>query len=419
MHIEILTIGNEILSGKTRDSNFQFLANEFSSLGFPIRRHITVTDNSEEMKNVFMEAFNRSHIVLTTGGLGPTLDDKTKEVVTGLFKTTLVKDEAIEKDLKKRYGEGLTSLHEQSMVPKDCTLLRNEVGTATGYYFHQHDKHFFVLPGVPLEMKTMFANQVMPYLLKIWHDKPKQYSAALYLCHLSENMLDPVLRDLERLYPDVEMGIYPAYGFLSVEFKIKEKNHQKALKTLEACQKHVENNFSSYRYSTEDKRIEKAIHDFFIKNNYTLALAESITGGHIAAKLTEIPGASKYFLAGIVSYSNEAKKKILHVKKNDLQQFGAVSKNVVRQMAEGALEASGAMYAIAVSGIAGPDGGSEEKPIGTVWCAISKKNSHTVVWKIQAKGRAKRASVIEYTSNYILGALWRLVFYGEDPSNHE
>ncbi len=419
MQIEIITIGSEVLAGTTIDTNFQYLAAQFSCSGMAVTRHVTVQDNFEEMKEVFLSALFRSDIILTTGGLGPTIDDMTKEVVADVFQTKLVKDEAIEKDLKQRYGNKPISLKEQSTVPKTCTPLLNTAGTAPGMYFKKDKKHFFVLPGVPIEMKTMYQKSVLPTLNELWKNHEKKYVKNIYLCHLPELAIDPHLRDLDKIYPEIEKGIYPSYGFLSVEFKLKETHEKKALDILSACQEKVEEEFYSHVYSKQDKRIEKAIQDYFIKNRLKLALAESITGGHIAAKITDISGASKYFVGSIVSYSNYLKRSVLKVDETILSEKGAVSKETAKKMAEEALELSMADYAVSVTGVAGPDGGNEEKPIGTVWVGIAQKNSNTFVWKIQSKGSAKRSSVIEYTANYALGALWRLVVYGEDPTKHE
>lgn len=419
MQVEIITIGNEILSGTTLDTNFQYLANQLTKSGITVSRHVTVKDNYEEMKEVFLAALFRSDIIITTGGLGPTLDDITKDVVADVFQTKLEKSDKVEEDLKQRYGSRSIAIEEQSLIPKLSQPLLNTVGTAPGLYFKKDKKHFFVLPGVPLEMKTMFQVSVSQILEAVCDHVEKKYVKSIYLCHLPELAVDPHLRDLDKIYPEVEKGVYPSYGHLSVEFKLKEINKAKALDILSACQEKIQEEFFTHVYSKEDKRIEKALHEYFINNQLKLACAESITGGHIASKLTNLPGASKYFIGSVVSYSNHLKKCLLHVDDTVLAEKGAVSKEVAKQMAEEVLKISLADFSIAVTGIAGPDGGSQEKPIGTVWIGIAQKKSKTLVWKIQAKGSAKRESVIEYTANYALGALWRLVVYGESSINDE
>ena len=411
MQIEVITIGNELLSGSTLDTNFTYIAKRLSEEGFEIFLHTTIPDDKGFMEQFFLEAINRSDIILTTGGLGPTIDDHTKEVVAKVFNKKLIPNEEIKKDLIERFGAELPSLEHQATVPEGTSLLKNKLGTAPGFFFQVEKTSFFVMPGVPLEMKTMFEEEVILKIKSLLLQQPKKFTRRMHLCHLSENSVDPCLREMDTLYPHVEKGIYPGYGVLAIEFKVKESSEQKALAILENCITRISEKFGNYKVSTEGKTLPEVIHHYMIAHKKTLLLAESCTGGHLAAKLVDIAGSSEYLLGSIVCYSNELKKSVLGVKKETLDAYGAVSEAVVYEMVQGALDLSSADYVLAVSGIAGPSGGSIEKPIGTVWCGLGVRGEKPYIGKILAKGRGKRASMIEYTSNFMLGVLWRKIAY--------
>lgn len=412
MQIEVITIGSELLCGRVLDTNFVYLAKKFSEEGYEVFRHTSIGDDPVMMKQVFEEAFQRSDIILTTGGLGPTLDDKTKEVLAALFQRKLILCEEIKNDLIQRYGSKLLSLEHQATVPEDTEILKNKVGTAPGFLFKRGQKSFFVMPGVPTEMKTMFEEEVFSKIKTLLSKEETFFSRSIHLCHLPENSVDPCLRELEKLYPAVEKGIYPGYGILSVEFKLKAKSEALASNILEKCVKRITDNFGQYVFSTQDHNLSLAIQKKMIAHRKTLVLAESCTGGHIAAKLVNIPSASEYFLGGVVCYNNLLKKRWLGVKEETLSKYGAVSYETTFEMLQGALDLSGADYALAVTGVAGPSGGSQEKPVGTVWCGLGMKGEKPYIGKIAAKGRAKRELVIEYASNFVLGVLWRQIAYG-------
>ncbi|MCH9631571.1 MAG: Nicotinamide-nucleotide amidohydrolase PncC [Chlamydiia bacterium] len=414
MKIEILSIGNEILSGATIDTNFVYLASRLLEEGYQVAFHEVIPDDPKIMKEVFQRALNRSSIVITTGGLGPTIDDRTRDVTADVFEKKLVLSEEVKEYLIKRYGKGLSTIEIQSMVPEDTKLLKNEVGVAPGF-FYEGKSSMFVFPGVPSEMKAMFENFALKEILELLSNEKKMYSKSMYLCHVSEHMVDPYLRDLERAYPDVEKGIYPGYGVLSIGFKVKESSEKKATGILDNCIDAIAEKFYTHVYSTEEKDIALAVHTHMTKHGLTLATAESCTGGNIAAKITEISGASNYFLGSIVSYSNHMKESVLKVRKQTLDAFGAVSEEVVKEMLEGAMQASGADYVMAVSGVAGPTGGTPQKPVGLVYCGLMKKGEEPHVAKILAKGAAKRHLVIEYTTNFMLGTLYRKVVYDITP----
>lgn len=415
MQIEIVTIGNELLGGKTVDTNFSYIAKRLSEEGFCVFQHITISDDPSRIEQAVSDALTRSSVVFTTGGLGPTLDDQTKKILSKMFGKELLLNSSIKEDLIKRFGKELASLEEQSTVPMDTKILKNSVGTAPGFLFEKEGKSVFVMPGVPLEMITMFEEQLLPQLRQLCKSYQPLHVQTLHLCHLIENQLDPLLRELDILYPQVEKGIYPGYGVLSVELKTKTTSSDQAQKDLQDCVDYIAKQYGTYIFSKENKSIAQVIQEWMVSHKKTLVLAESCTGGHLAAKLVDIPGASAYFLGSIVCYHDQFKIDPLRVKKETLKTYGAVSEQVVYEMVQGALKLSGADFALAVSGIAGPSGGSLEKPIGTVWCGLGIQGKEPYIGKILAKGRGKRASVIEYTANFMLGALWRHIAYNIKP----
>jgi nicotinamide-nucleotide amidase len=411
--IEILTIGNEILSGKIVNTNLAFIAKNLKSYGYEVSYHETVGDQIPFIHQGLKQALARADIVIATGGLGPTLDDVTKQASSLYFEKRLCLDQGIKQDLVKRYGHDMSFVDNQATVPENTHIMQNLVGAAPGFVFVQGKKRVYILPGVPSEMESMFMKQALPDIMKHFPLAREFFRKTYYLCHLGENALDPMLRRWQSTFPDLTIGIYPGYGVLSIELFSK-----KNLSPLEQQQldEDIKGEFGSYIYSTEQPFLPLALQQKLVLSGKTLFLAESCTGGKIAAHIVAQPGSSHYFLGGCVVYSDALKRKILGVKSETLNHYGAVSEEVVKQMLKGGLEISGGDYVLAVSGLAGPEGGSKEKPIGCVVCGLLDKKGPCFVWKIQAKGRGKRENVIEYTAQYILGALWRYIVYHINPS---
>ncbi len=414
MRIEVITIGDEILSGTTLNTNFQYIAEKVSSCGVSVSKHTVCSDEKNELKQTLSDVTQRAKIVITTGGLGPTLDDCTKNILAEFFCSSLRVDEEVKMDLIQRYGHHET-IQSQSTVPTNADILKNTIGTAPGFCFQKDGLTLFSLPGVPIEMAEMLETQVIPHLQKLLIHSDKVEIRRISMWNMSENMISPLIENLNRKYPHVQFGIYPGFGILKIAGKSSVKNE----KDLDSCFEILKNEYKTQVFCDTFSSVEMALHQLLVKEKKTLVLAESLTGGHIAAKLTNLPGASNYFLGSIVSYSNDVKKNVLGVGGKNLEEKGAVSQEVAIEMAEGALKLASSDYALAVTGVAGPSGGTENKPVGTVWCALSQKNSTTFSWKIMAKGRGKRASVIEYTANYILGALWRYIAHDITPREDE
>jgi nicotinamide-nucleotide amidase len=411
--IELVTIGVELLEGSTVDTNGAYIGQRLLEQGWEIAQKTTVPDDPSILRETLSKALSRNNIVLTTGGLGPTFDDLTLAVAVELFETELEHNFEVEADLKERFGDNLPSAHNQSQVPKGAKIFLNQVGTAPCCVFEKDGKHLIVMPGVPPEMRNFMTEQVIPYLHGIIETEELLFYQSAYLFNLTESTVDPYLRSLNEDYPKLEMGIYPSYGTLGLTVRIKSKDENLAKENLQKAILEISEEFPSYTYSHDDRRIEMALHKEMISKGKTLSLAESCTGGMIAARLCQIPKASDYFLGGVVSYSNEMKEKLLQV--SSLSRCGAVSQEVAQEMAEGVLRISGSDFAIAVTGVAGPDGGTLEKPVGTIWCAIAEKDKQTFTGKLLKRGRKSRESIIEYTGTYVMGSLWRYLCHGEAP----
>lgn len=394
--IEVVAIGNELLQGHIVNTNAAEIGKALFTAGYYCRRQSVLPDAKALLKKGLHEALQHHQVVITTGGLGPTCDDTTRQVAAELFDSPVAINAELSADLKKRYGDLPISLEDQATVPTKAFLIKNPLGTAPGFIFNDGKRTLILMPGVPPEMRAMLNAQVIPYLLK--HFPPKMITkATAHFFALSESAIDPAIRDLEKRFPTIQFGIYPSQGTLTIRASTDEGEPSLVNAAINA----LIQRFPKKYFSSES--IEEAIQELFIQNNWTLSTAESCTGGAIAAKLTKIAGASNYFIGSIVSYSNEMKKSLLHVPKDTLDTHGAVSEQTVSAMATGVLTATGSTFAIAVSGIAGPTGGTPEKPVGTVWIAIAKQGEPPFCKLLHARGN--REMNIERSVNAALGDL--------------
>lgn len=407
-NIEYIAIASEVLSGNTVNTNAAFIGKFLKQSGFALQRQLVIPDNIEEMKTCLKEAFSRSDVILTTGGLGPTVDDLSRQVAAEYFHSHFHYDTHLAEDLKKRFGMQLLSLKDQATVPDKAELIPNPNGTAPGFIFSEEGKLLIMMPGVPQEMEPMLIDHVLPYLKKHFPTAHGLHSESLHFYNLFESMVDPLLRELYQQYPHVEFGIYPALGLLHVQLSGPSTE-------VKDCKQKIAEAFSGHLYEGA-KTIEESIYTLFSENNLTLACAESCTGGALASRLTKIPGVSKIFLGSVVAYSNEAKHSILGVTENALNSHGAVSPEVAREMVIGALRLYNSDYALAVTGILGPSGGTPQKPVGTIWCAMAKRGQEPRTWLLQGKG--SREMMVERSVNGLLGELYAFVNAKENRSAH-
>ncbi len=404
MIIELISIGDELLKGNVVNTNATFLSRQLMFEGYAVSRQTTLPDERESLAKGFRETLQRADLVIATGGLGPTLDDRTREIAAALFHSDFHFDQALADDIKRRFGDRNVSIENQAKIPSRAKILQNRIGTAPGLLFSEEGKALILLPGVPREMEPMFLEQVQPWIQKQWPLKAKKESVQLYFCLIHESLLDPHLRELTEHYSSVEAGIYPAHGTLTVALQSSDKSQ------LEAFQKELISRFSNYHYFSKSGKIEEALLDCFIKHKKTLAFAESCTGGMLSMHVTSVPGASDYFLGSFVVYSNTMKQQILGVSKETLDSQGAVSEAAVKEMLDGIFKKTSADFAIAVSGIAGPSGGTEQKPVGTICAAIGERGKAPDAGTFKSFGN--RHTITLLTTQWLLGALWRKVEKG-------
>lgn len=405
MRIEIVGIGSELLKGLIVNSNAAEISKALLNSGYQTDFHLVLPDDPVILKLGLKASLERSDIVITTGGLGPTCDDITRQIAAELFDSDFYFNEEIAASLQQRYGDIVISLDNQATVPSKAIILKNEIGTAPGLIFHANAKTLILLPGVPFEMRELLHGQVIPYLRQ--HFPHSCYERRfLYFFDFSESAIDPCLRELQVECPHIEFGIYPSAGLVTVQMTIEYLDVDKANAELAKASSRLMSQFSAHYLDLKEGKVEKTVHERFIEKKLTLSIAESCTGGAISARLTKIPGVSNYFLGGVVAYSNLLKQHILNVPESLLSTYGAVSQEVVAGMASGVLAITGSDFALAVSGIAGPESDQTQKPVGTVWIAVAKrgdKDPYTLC--IQAYGN--REMIIERSINSALAYLLR------------
>jgi nicotinamide-nucleotide amidase len=403
MNIEVIAIGDELLRGLIVNANGAFISRALCLQGLKVARHTTLPDHFDKLKEGLQEALQRATCVIATGGLGPTCDDCTRKIAAELFHSPFHFDKRVAEDLKRRYGQDLITLQDQATVPSHAEVILNTVGTAPGLIFHSAGKTLILLPGPPPEMQPMFTKDILPFLKRHFPQEHKEKIEQIHLCLLNENLIDPLLRSLKERYPQIDFGIYPGYGTVTLSLSAQDE------KALQSAKKEITAAFPHKIFSSPQGTIEEALHLWFLENKKTLACAESCTGGMLAEKIVSNAGASEYFLGSFVTYADALKQSVLHVPESILKAHGAVSEEVVRAMLDGVFQISGADFAIAVSGIAGPAGGSTGKPVGTVFAAIGQRGHPPDVVRFQLTG--SRQTIVLITTFRLLAALWRKVVH--------
>ncbi len=378
MLAEIITIGDEILIGQIIDTNSAWMAQQLNTVGIRIKQISSVSDNREHILSALKEASERVDLILITGGLGPTKDDITKTTLAEYFQVGMKRDQETLDNVARifaRYNRPLLEVNiRQADVPENCEVLLNKNGTAPGMWFQEKDKVFVSMPGVPFEMMYLMEDLVIPKL-KAAFDLPKILHQTILTAGEGESFLAERIADIEdQLPPEIKLAYLPKLGVVRLRLSAYGEDEEKLKQELEIQTKKITERLGPTVVATEDIPLEKAILLLMAKNQQTLSLAESCTGGYLAHLFTSLPGASNVFLGGAVSYSYEMKERMLGVNADTLWENGAVSEETVREMVEGALGNFSSDYAIAVTGIAGPDGGTPEKPVGTVWIAVATKD---------------------------------------------
>lgn len=372
MKCEILSVGTEILLGDILNTNSRYLSNELANLGIDVYYHQVVGDNRERILSALNEAFSRSDIIITTGGLGPTKDDMTKELVAEFLGMDMYLHEEslkkIEDYFKKMSRIPVKSNEKQAYFPKEAIILENNNGTAPGAIFEKDGKAIIVLPGPPKEMEPMFNESVRKYLESL--TGYTIVSEVLRVFGIGESEAENKLQDLIDNGKNPTIAPYAKEGEVTFRITAKGKDEEEARKLIKPLKEEVYNRLGNLIYNTGDVSIQETVGEMLVNKNMTIGVSESCTGGLVSAKLIEYPGISSVFLEGAVTYSNEAKMRTLNVKKDTLEKFGAVSEETAREMAEGIAKRCGSRIGVSTTGIAGPGGGTEEKPVGLVYIGV-------------------------------------------------
>ena len=377
MKADIITIGDEILIGQITDTNSVFIAEKLNNSGFEIRQITSVADTKEHIFEVLDEVSKYTDLVVITGGLGPTEDDLTKQTLADYFGSKLILNEDVLEDVKQFVRNKGFTLNErnikQAEIPDNCKIIRNKNGTAAGMWFEKDDTVFISMPAVPFEMKEMFEVRVLP-LLKEKFKLPKVIHKNILTYGFPESSLAEKLSDWEQnLHSKISLAYLPSPERIRLRLSMICDTEEKADKILNAEVQKLKDIIGENIFGCGDGFLQDSLAEILKEKNVTVSTAESCTSGNIARLITSVPGSSSYFKGGIAAYSNDVKTALLKVSEETLEKYGAVSKEVVEQMVKGQLELFNTDYGIAVSGIAGPDGGTEEKPVGTTWIAVGNK----------------------------------------------
>ena len=410
MKAEIITIGDEILIGQIVDTNAAYIAQRLNAVGFVVNERSSVGDRAEQIVRSIEQSLERSDVVITTGGLGPTKDDITKTTLARMFGGGMRCDKRVEEHVRTMLAARNIEFNElnrsQALVPESCEVLFNAHGTAPGMWFEREGKVVISLPGVPFEMRHLMEDEVLPRL-KSRFSLRQIVHRTMITAGIAESMLAARIAEWEDALPEyLHLAYLPSPNIVRLRLSAYEVDGESVEREIEEQFRMLEKLISENVVGYENATMQEQVHRLLVESGKTLAVAESCTGGSIAAKFTAMAGASAYLLCGVVAYANEAKRDILGVDASLIEKYGAVSEQVARAMAEGARRISGADFAVATTGIAGPTGGSAEKPVGTVWFAVASERGTEAMMRISGTDRGQiidraTAYAIEFLRNHI------------------
>jgi nicotinamide-nucleotide amidase len=411
MKAELITIGDELLYGHVLDTNAAYIGEKLTEAGIELIYHNTVGDKAEHMINAIAQAMNRADIVLTTGGLGPTHDDITKKIVCKYFKRQLVFHEDILKELQQKYtAQGLTMPainQNQALQPQGAKFLENKIGSALGIFIEEHGKTFVSMPGVPTELKLMVDEQLGPIL--------KSKSTGRVIIHrklrtigIFESAIFQKVKSIIEEKDKIDIAFLPSFRGVDIRLTTKSDNEEKAREAIDNIEARFTEKLGKYIFGYDNDELPDLIGKSLISRGQTVAVAESCTGGLLGKIFTDIPGSSQYFLGGVIAYSNDIKSRILNVPTTTLEKYGAVSAETAKSMAEGLQNLTGASIGISITGIAGPDGGTEEKPVGLTYIGLATPDDTKVKefhYGQQRKRNRQRAaySALDMIRRYLKG----------------
>ncbi len=377
MNAEVLSIGDELLIGQVVNTNQAYIAEKLNSVGIPVTRMSTVGDNAGEILAALQSAWERSDIVTLTGGLGPTHDDITRGVVCQFFNTGLVKDDAALENIKRLFqirGLPITRVNEdQAMVPRGCTVIQNAHGTAHGYYFERQGKIMIVMPGVPYEMTAMMDGFVLSRLSASANGQIIRHRT-IKTTGIPESTISELIGDVSLLFPPnqgISLAYLPSPLGVRLRISVRTQSQDQASRLIAEIEEKIRAKAQKYIYAVDQEDLEDVVGKILTEKGLTIAVAESCTGGHIADRLTNVPGSSAYFERGFVAYSNASKSAELGVSESLIKKHGAVSREVAEAMAAAARTVAKTAIGLSTTGIAGPTGGTPEKPVGLVWIGYS------------------------------------------------
>ena len=411
VNASIITIGDELLIGQTIDTNSAFIAQELNKIGIWVRRRVAIADDSGAIKQTLTEEAKESRIIIITGGLGPTADDITKPTLCDYFNTKLVVNEEALKNVTEifqKLGRPMIERNaKQAEVPEGCVVLPNLRGTAPGMWFEKEGVVYVSLPGVPHEMKGLMTHSVLPKLTAQFILTPVVHRTLL-TAGQGESFIAERLMSFEANLPShIKLAYLPAYGMVRLRLTGKGEDLTALTKEMNDAFADLQSLVAEWMIAQEDVTVPEIISTLLKEKSATLSTAESCTGGYIAHQLTSLPGSSAFFWGTVVAYANAVKEAVLGVERKILQEHGAVSEQTVLQMATGICKRLHTDYAIATSGIMGPDGGGADKPVGTVWIAVVSKTGKARAQKFHFRFDRKRN--IELAANNALLLLRRLL----------
>ena len=376
MIAEILSTGDEVLTGAVIDSNAAHIAEALSKEGIAVSRQSCVGDDVAHLVSILQEISNRAEVAVVTGGLGPTPDDLTAEVMAKAAGVQLVysdmANQSIEAYFKARKRPRNPSDKKQAMLPEGADCLMNPVGTAPGFVKKINNCRIFCIPGVPSEMRVMLSDSVLPYIKKLQGENPEiSLTKTLSLFGLPESRVGEDLKELPEAFPGIRLGLRAKFPEIHVKLYARGKEKKEMADKMDKAAEWVLSRIGRWVFSTTEQTMASEIGSLLIDRQETLAVAESCTGGLIANWLTDVPGSSGFFHFSGVTYANQAKIDVLGVSQDTLNRYGAVHENTVKEMAQGARKVAGTTFGLATSGIAGPDGGTDDKPVGTLCIGLS------------------------------------------------
>lgn len=398
----IISIGDEILIGQVVNTNAAFIAEKLNGVGIEVKQIITVGDTEEEILTSFRENYDKADIVIVTGGLGPTHDDVTRKAVCKFFNTRLVKSEEakhnVEEFLRKRNRRWSEAAENQTYIPEGAQVIHNKYGTAAGEFFFKDGKYFIVTPGVPYEMESMMEDFVVPY----FKDKIKDHFVlhrTLMTTSIPESELSNRLGDIDDLLQGAKLAFLPSPTGVRLRISVTGPQKKVCEEKIRAIESKIRSKAEKYIYGIDDEELEEVLGRILSERKLKIAIAESCTGGMIAHKITDVPGSSNYLERAVVVYSNQSKIHLLGIPKEMIEKHGSVSKEVAEAMARIIREIAGVDIGISTTGIAGPTGGSTEKPIGLVWIGYSDNNETIAIkfnfgdGRLRVKERASQAAM--------------------------